>query len=57
LHLALDILGICGTQAVGERALVHARADGLAGARDGLDEQAQVGVDEVLAALALDQEL
>ena len=32
-------------EAVGERALADARADRLAGARDDLDQQAQVGVD------------
>ena len=43
-------------EAVGERALVDARADALAGARDGLDQQPQVGVDPA-GALAFDEEL
>ena len=42
LHLALHVLGAGAAQAVGERALVDARADRLAGAGDGLEQQAQV---------------
>src|SRR5205085_5908829 len=56
-RLAVHVLGGGRTQAVGKRALVHARADALAGARDRLDQQAQVRIDEVLVALLADEEL
>src|SRR5207237_1351284 len=56
LQLAVHVGGRGSGRAVGERALVDARRDGLAGAGDGLDEQPQVGVDAVRL-LPADQEL
>jgi len=53
----VHVAGRRAAQAVAERALVDARADRLAGAGDGLDQQAQVGIDQLLVALPLDQEL
>src|SRR5205807_8905616 len=57
LHFAVHVAARRRAQAVAERALVDARADRLAGAGDGLDQQAQVGIDQLLVALPLDQEL
>src|SRR5262249_38979972 len=57
LRFTVDIAFSGRTQTIRQRALVHPRADPLARARDRLDEQAQVGVDELLVALARDQEL
>ena len=56
LRLALHVVGAGAAQPVGERAFVDAGADRLAGARDGLEQQPQVGVDHVLL-LASDEEL
>src|SRR4029078_6794834 len=50
------VLVLSTAQTICQRALVDPGADRLAGARDGLEEQAQVGVD-FLVVLAADEEL
>src|SRR5205823_7326321 len=57
LRLALHVVGARRAEAVGKRPLVDARADRLAGAGDGLDEQPEIGVDELLVTLSGNQEL
>jgi hypothetical protein len=57
LHLALDVLGVEIAEHAAERALVDRMADGLAGARHDLDQQAQLGGQGGLAALLFDEEL
>src|SRR6185295_10623331 len=56
LHFALDVFLPGGTQAIRQGALVDPGADRLAGAGDGLEQQAQVGVDRFLL-LPADEEL
>jgi hypothetical protein len=57
LHLSLHVLGARRPQHAAERALADRDRDRLACARDDFDQQAQVGVDVMLVALFLDQEL
>ena len=55
LHLALHVVRARRAEVARKGALVDCVADRLAGARHGLDQEAQVGVDERLVALALDE--
>jgi hypothetical protein len=56
LHLALHVVAAGAAQHAGQAALADGDGDGLAGARDDFDQQAQVVGNDVLVALFLDQE-
>ena len=57
LDLALHVLGLGAAEHAREPALADGDGDGLAGPCDHLDEKPEVGGDELLGALFLDQEL
>jgi hypothetical protein len=57
LDFTLDVFGFGGAKDFAQRALAYRVADGLAGAGDDFDQQAQLGRDRVVLALFFDQVL
>jgi hypothetical protein len=55
LHFALHVAGAGGAEHVAQCAFVHGDADAFAGAGDHFDEQAQLGRDDAVLALLLDE--